>query len=168
MAERLKQKREEPSTQSEKPLTDMAAAARKNYEQAVRTGQKWQEEAGQWWSRMLSPGSAADWQKQIEQFTNLASQTMPLAHARFEDALQLMEKNSRISADLMKTALEASQSPHLGECQAKWVEFWTSGLKAMQSNVEAVTELSTKAIDSWLDFVRKNSKVIQAGTVTAS
>jgi hypothetical protein len=161
MAERLKHKREETSTHSEKPLTDMAEAARKNYEQAVRTGQKWQEEAGQWWSRMMGSGGAADWQKQVAQFTNLASQGMPLAQARFEDALQLMEKNTRVSADLMKKAIEASQTPRLSECQAKWVDFWTSGLKAMQSNVEAVTELSTKAIDSWLDFVHKNSQVVQ-------
>ena len=31
-------------------------------------------------------------------------------------------------------------------------------MKAVQSNVEAVTELSTHTIESWIEFVRKNAE----------
>ncbi|HEV2210456.1 MAG TPA: hypothetical protein VG167_16905 [Verrucomicrobiae bacterium] len=155
MAEKSKPKKE--STTGTAPLNEMAETARKNYEHAVRTGQRMQEEAGQWWSRMLGQaGTTGDWQTQISSMTQFASRVMPLAQRRFEDALDLMQKNSKASADLMKLALEAAQTPGLAESQARWVDVWTSGMKAVQGNVEAVTHISTKAIDSWLDFVRKS------------
>jgi len=33
---------------------------------------------------------------------------------------------------------------------------------AVRANAEAVSELSSKAIDSWIDFVRKNTEVMEA------
>jgi hypothetical protein len=91
----------------------------------------------------------------------MASNVMPLAQRRMEDVMDLMEKNSRASAELMKKAVDAAQTPVIAESQAKWMEFWTSSLRAMQSNVEAFTEIGTKAIDSWIDFVRKNTETTE-------
>ena len=141
-----------------KPLTAMADQARTNYEHAVRTGQKFQEEAGQWWTRMLSQAMTAnDWQKQFTRLTAMTTSVMPLAQRRLEEAMRLMETNSRTGAELMKKAVEATQTSSIAESQAKWMDFWSSSMKAAQSNIEAVTDFSTHAIDSWIQFVRKNS-----------
>ncbi|HYG35902.1 MAG TPA: hypothetical protein VEC99_14015 [Clostridia bacterium] len=149
----------EASIKAERPMEDMANKARKSYEQTVRTGQRLQEEAGNWWTRMMTQtATATDWQRQFANFTTLANNVMPMAQRRMEDAMGLMEKNSRTSAELMKKAVDAAQTPSVAESQAKWLEFWTSSLKALQSNVEAYTEISTKTIDSWIDFVRKNTE----------
>ena len=147
-------------------LNDMADHARRQYEHAVRTGQKLQEEAGQWWTKMLSQAATVtDWQKQ---FTNAASMTgrmLPLAQQRMEDAMELLERNGRTGADLMKRAVEAAQTPSIAESQAKWLDFWASSMKAMQGNVEAVIEMSTKAIDSWIHFVRSNAETSEGRTL---
>jgi len=82
-----------------------------------------------------------------------------MAQRRMEEVMTLMEKNSRTSAELVKKAVDAAQTPVVSESQAKWMEFWTSSLGAVRSNTEALTEISTKAIDSWIDFVRKNTEV---------
>jgi len=140
----------------------MADKARRNYEQAMRTGQKFQEEAGQWWTRMLTQtATASDWQRNVSRFTNLAGTMMPIAQRCLEGAMDVMEKSGRTGADLVTKAVDAVQTASPAESQAKWMDFWTSSMKATQSNVEAVTQLSTKAIDSWIDFVRKNSEVTE-------
>jgi hypothetical protein len=169
MAEKSKTHRKETTTNKGLPMTEMAEQARRNYQQALRTGQKLQEEAGEWWTRMFNQTTtAADWQRQFANFTSMTGRVMPLAQRRMEDALELMEKNSRVGAELMKKAIDAVQTPGLGECQAKWLEFWTCSMRAVQSNVEAATNMGTKTIDLWIDLVRKNADVTEARAARAA
>ena len=142
------------------PVTEMADKAMKNYEQALRTGLKFQEEAGKWWSTMFNQATfAQDWQKRVTDMTGVASSFMPLAQRRMEEVISLMEKNSKTGSELMKKAVEAAQAPAVAESQAKWLDFWSSSLGAVRSNTEAVSQISSKAIDSWIEFVRKNTEV---------
>ncbi len=144
------------------PMTEMADKALKNYEQALRTGLKMQEEAGKWWSSMFNQATVAqDWQKRLNNMTGMASSLIPLAQRRMEDVITLMEKNSKTGAELVKKAVDAAQTPVIAESQAKWMEFWTSSMGAVRSNTEAVSELSGKVIDSWIEFVRKNTEITE-------
>lgn len=154
--------RKHPHTE-QKPLSEMADTARQNYEHAIRTGQKLQEEAGQWWTRMLTQtATTAEWQRNLSRFTAIAGRAMPVAQKCFEGTIEVMEKSGRSGVELMKKAVDASQTPGLAESQAKWMEFWTSSMKTAQSNIEAVSQLGTQTIDSWIDFVQKNSETAEA------
>jgi len=145
-----------------KPVREMADTARKNYEQAVRTGQRFQDEATQWWTRVLGQTvTAADWQQQYARFATFTSNVMPIAQRRLDETMELMEKNSRTAAELMRKAIDALQTSSFPESQTKWMEVWSTSMKAMQSNVEALTEISTRTLDSWIDLVRKNTEVTQ-------
>jgi hypothetical protein len=121
-------------------MSDMADRAR-------RTGQRVQDEAGQFWDRVLS--QTADWQKQVTNFASLTNRMIPLTQQRMEDAMTLLEKNTRAGTELLHKAMAAAQTANLAESQAKWLEFWTSSMKALQGNVESVTEISNNAIDSF-------------------
>jgi len=146
----------------ENPVADMADKAMKNYEQALRTGLKLQEEAGKWWTGVLNQStSAQDWQKRATNWTTMATGVMPAAQKRMEDVLELMEKSSRTGAELVKKAVDAAQTPVIAESQAKWLDFWTASLGAARSNAEALTQIHTRAIDSWIDFVRTNTEVTE-------
>ena len=143
-----------------RPLSEMADTALKNYQQALHTGLKLQEEAGRWWSSMLNQTNfTQDWQKRLSSVTGIASHLVPLAQRRMEDVIDLIEKNNQASAALMKQAVDAAQTPAGAESQAKWIDFWTSSLGAVRSNTEAVSQISSKAIDGWIDFVRKNTEL---------
>ncbi|HWX20271.1 MAG TPA: hypothetical protein VN578_10255 [Candidatus Binatia bacterium] len=145
-----------------KPLADMADTAMKNYEQAVRTSLKFQEEAGKWWSSMLNQATfAQDMQKRFNNVTGMANTLMPLAQRRMEEVMSLVEKNGRTSAELMKKAVDAAQTPVIAESQAKWTEFWTSSMGAARSNAEALAQISTRTFDSWIDFIQKNTEVTE-------
>ncbi len=159
MATKSKSTRNHGSSEEQRPLTEMADTARKNYEQAIRTGQKFQEEAGQWWARMLTQtATATDWQRNFSRLTTMAGGVMPIAQRCLEGAITVMEKSGRSSTEVMKKAIEAAQTSNLAEGQAKWAEFWTTSMKAAQSNVEAVTHLGTSTLDCWVDFIRKSTE----------
>src|SRR5262249_20074787 len=122
-----------------KPMSDMADTAMKNYEQAIRTGLKLQEEAGRWWSSMFNQANLTqEWQKRLNNMSGVANTLVPMAQRRMEEVMTLMEKNSRTSAELVKKAVDAAQTPVVSESQAKWMEFWTSSLGAVRSNTEAL------------------------------
>jgi hypothetical protein len=93
---------------------------------------------------------------------------MPLAQRRMQDVIDLMEKNSRTSAELVKKAVDAAQTAALAESQAKWLDFWTSSMGAVRSNTEAVSEISSRSIDSWVQFVKHNSESADSRGANAS
>jgi len=145
-----------------KPFTDMAEAALKNYQQALKSSLKLQEEAGKWWNSAWNQGCLAeDWQKRLNTATGVVNSFMPVAQKRLEEVMNLMEKNGETGADLLKKAVDAAQAPALAESQAKWMDFWTSSIGAVRSNAEAVTHISTKAIDSWIELVRKTGETVE-------
>ena len=151
-----------PRNDHTKPLTDMAETAMKNYEQAVRTGLKFQEEAGKWWGSVFNQGTLAqDWQKRFNNVTGMANTLLPLAQKRMEEVMTLVEKNGRTGAELMKKAVDAAQTPVIAESQAKWLEFWTSSMGVARSNAEALAQIGTKSFDSWIDFIQKNTEVTE-------
>jgi hypothetical protein len=146
-----------------RPLSEMADTALKNYQQALHASLKLQEDAGRWWSSVWNQTTLSqDWQKRLQNMTGLATNLVPLAQRRMEEVIEFMEQNGRTGAELMKQAVDAAQTPAGSESQAKWMSFWTSSLGAVRSNTEAVSQISSKAIDSWIDFVRKNAEMSQA------
>ncbi len=154
---------------TENPVKGAADTAMKNYEQAIRTGLRLQEEASKWWTSVFNQGGySQEWQKRMSDFTGMANHLMPMAQKRMEDVMGLMEKNSRTSAELFKKAVDAAQTPVLAESQAKWMEVWTSSMGAVRSNTEALSQISGKVIDSWIDFVRKNTEVPEARVTKAA
>ncbi len=154
-------KAKETPRDSEK-TAEMTNQAMKNYEQALRTGLKMQEEAVKWWSGMITHATTAqDWQNKLNNVANLANEVMPMAQKGMEEVLDLFEKNSRTGNELMKKAVEAAQAPVIADSQSKWMDVFTSSLGAMRSNAEAFTQMSTKAIDSWINFVRQNTEVTE-------
>jgi hypothetical protein len=155
----VKSKTQRNEHKMDHPLNDMADKARKQYEDAIRTGQKLQEEAGQWWTKMLGQAATAnDWQKQFTTAASITGRMLPMAQQRMEDTMELIELNSRTGADLMKKAMDAAQTTGLAESQAKWLDFWASSMRALQGNVEAVNEMNTKAMNSWIQFARSNAE----------
>src|SRR5437868_14212417 len=98
---RTTQNKQTTNMNKEKPVTEMAEKAMRNYEQAMRTSVKLQEEAGRWWTTMLNQtASANDWQKRVTNLTSMANGIMPIAQRRMEEMMDLMEKNSRTGAEL--------------------------------------------------------------------
>jgi hypothetical protein len=156
MTDKAKTKPMEQAQENMKSMTDRAL---KNYDEALRTGLKLQEEAARCWSSMLGQANAAaEMQKRWSEITQMASGLMPLAQRRMEEIMGLMENNSRTGAELMKKIVDASQTLGQPECQSKWMDLWISSMGALRSNMEAAGEINSRILNSWVSFVQEHSK----------
>jgi len=135
------------------PASEIFDQALKNYEQALRTGLKVQEEAGKYWTKMLN--QAASPQDLHKQITSMANDVIPATQKSMESCLNLLEQNSRATVDLMKKGLETAQVTNLSEGQSRLMEFCESSLKSLKSNAQAIADINTRAIDSWISLVKK-------------
>jgi len=158
----MKERTDTKETARERAMSDIADKALKNYEQLVRTGLKLQEEAGRCWTNLLTQtASVQDFQKPINNFTAVANGILPEAQKRMQEMVSLVEANSRTGVELMKKAADAVQTPSIAESQSKWMDFWTTSLGAARNNTEALLQINSRAIDSWIDFAQKNTEVTQ-------
>ncbi len=156
MAQKSKTQKTQKTQPAQNAATEVTEQARQNYQQALRTGQRLQEEAGQWWSRMLGQGaSIAEWQKQFANLSGAAASMLPLVQRRMEDMMHLFEKSSRTGSEMVRKAVDAAQSTAIPESQTKWMDFWAYSMKAAQSNIENATEMGARAFDGWMDYIRK-------------
>ena len=141
-----------------KPVTELFEQATKNYEQALKTGLKLQEESGKWWTSLFNQvSSPQDWQKKVKATFD---DVIPQTQKTIDETLKLVEQNSRTSADLFRKAVAAAQSTSLQDAQTKCLGFWEASLNALRDTTQAVVQNNTKAVESWIEFVRKNGDSI--------
>jgi hypothetical protein len=142
-----------------KPVTELFEQAMKNYEQALKTGLKLQEESSKWWSSLMSQASSPqDWQKRGK---TIADNFIPETQKRTEEYLKVIEQSSRASVELLKSAVQAAQSTSVQEAQTKFLSFWEASLHALRDTAQAVTQANAKAVESWMEFLRKGSEPVE-------
>lgn len=145
-----------------KPVTEMYEQAMKNYEQALKTGLKMQEESAKIWTGILNQGtSPQDWQKKTKA---IADDIIPQTQKAVDDGLKVIEQNSRTSVELLKKAVAAGQATSVQDAQTKLLSFWETSLNAMRDSAVAVTQANNKALENWVAYVRKSGEA----TATAS
>jgi hypothetical protein len=135
------------------PGSAMFDQALENYEQALRNGLKLQEEAAKCWSKLLN--QAASPQDLPKQVTAMANEVIPATQKHLEACLELLRQNSHTSVDLLKQGIEAAQTTSLVEGQGKLVDFCESSLKSLKANAQAIVDLNSKAVDSWVGLMKK-------------
>lgn len=153
----MKTASKENTKDKEKSPGEIGNQIMKNYEQAVQTGLKIQEEAVQCCNRVFNQTVLSqEWQRRLASFTDTTNGFLPEAQKRTQEVLDLLEKSTRAGVGLMAKAVEAVQAPAIADSQTKWVEFWTASMSALQSNTEAMAQIQSRAMDSWVGIMRHN------------
>jgi hypothetical protein len=141
--------------------TRLLDEALKNYEQALRTGLKVQEDIGKYWANILAQATTSPHDVQ-KQFVSLANGFIPVTRKSLQECLQLMEQNSRTSVDLLKKGLEAVQTTNAAETHKKLVEFGEGSLKSLKANARAIIDINNKALNSWISWARSATTEVGA------
>jgi hypothetical protein len=151
------------STKVENTIMDITGQALKGCEQAIASGLKFQEEATRRWTEMMTQAapSAQDWQKRFNAFMAAAKDLGPASQKRSEEMLELVNKNSRTSAEIYRKAAEAAQACNPSDRQAAWKDVWGASMTAIRSNAETLTQINNRIVDSWIGFVEKSAEAAQ-------
>jgi hypothetical protein len=163
MAQKSSTKRHRTADETEQHFRNSAETAQRTYEQATQAGQRIQEQAGAWWSRVMN----SEWQKELISFSEIATETIPLAQRNLEQLMKCVDKSCRSGVEVMKKAVEVMPSQGNGDIQSALMELWVTGSRAAQANSHAAMELGTTTIDSWTQFVRKVAKAAPEPRVPA-
>jgi hypothetical protein len=138
------------------PVTELVEQAMKNYEQALKTGLRVQEESARWCAGLLNQTlSPQDWQRKMK---GMADDVLPQTQKSVEESLKLIEKNSRMTLELLKKASAAAQSATPQEAQTRFLNLWEASITAIRETAQTVAQANTKALDSWMEFVRKTAE----------
>jgi len=141
----------------QKPVNDLFDQAMKNYEQALKTGLKLQEDSARLWTQLFNQNATApDWQKQVKALTE---ELIPQTQKALNENVKLIEQNGKTSVELLKKAVEGAQATTVQEAQSNFMGLWESSVKAMRETAEAVTQANSRALDSWMSIARKTSGV---------
>ena len=144
-----------------RPVTDLFDQAMKNYEQAMKTGARLQEESARFFSNLMGQAtSPQDWQKRVK---TAMDEFVLQTQKAVDEGLKLLEQTSRTSVELLKKAVAAGQPTSAQDAQAKFLGVWEASLNAVRDTAVSITQANNKAIESWMAFARKNSEPAAAG-----
>ncbi len=145
------------------PGTSLFDQALDNYEQALKAGLRLQEESTRWWAGVLNQAaSPAQWQRAINAFTD---ESFPAAQKQvMEEALQLVEQNSRKSLELLRKASQVNWPSSPAETQVRLQELWKDSLELLRSNAAAMVQANQRALDIWMEAARRHSAAANGGT----
>jgi hypothetical protein len=139
-----------------RPVSDLFEQAMKNYEQALKTGMKFQEESSRVWSGLLGQAtSPQDWGKKVKA---MADEVIPQTQKSLEDGLKLIEQSNRSGIDLLKKAVAVAQAASAQEAQSRCLGFWEASLNVMRDTAVAATQAHNKAMESWVTTVRRTTE----------
>ena len=148
--------KEAMTTQTKASATDLFEEAYKNYEQALKTGIKVQEDTVKMWKDLLSKaGTPAEFQSK---FTEMAEDVFPTAKKRMDEALKTVEENYKTSTELLQQALQVWQPGSVAETQNRIRGLWETSLSAARNNVQTVVKTNQQILDAWTGLAANGTK----------
>ena len=130
---------------------EMFEDAMSTFNDAVRSGVKFQEEVGKWWSAALEQNNPFDdLQKKSKA---IFSEAIPAAQKNAEEWLKLIEQNHKRSLALLKRACEAEATDPVS-LRAKTQELWESSLELVRDNAQAIAQTNVKMMEVWAGVLR--------------
>ena len=143
------------SDKTKTPGTELLEQAVQNYEQALKTGVRLQEECGKCLTNFFKQTAGPqDWQKAAVSTMNEA---FPVAQKNIKETIDLIEQNSCASLELLKRGAETLQSTSMADGQSRVQELWQTSLDLLQKNTQAIMQSSGRLAETWTQFVRKNT-----------
>lgn len=136
--------------------TNLFEQGLKNYEQALKTGLKLQEDSLRVWTGLLNQPTAP--QELQNRAKAMVDDIIPQAQKTIEANLKLVEQNSRTTIELLKKAAAATQAATVQEAQSKFLSLWEASLNAVRDTTMAFAQANAKAVESWNGYVRKSAE----------
>ena len=125
--------------------------AMRNYEEALKSGIKLQEESVNLWKDLLTKlGSPEELQAKLESMT---ADTFPKARERMEEFLETFNRTSKQTIDLFGKTMAIYQATSVTDAQRRMQDLIESSLAALRVNVHSALNTNAKIIASWKELV---------------
>jgi len=135
------------ATATQTNLTELYRNALEQFESALKTGVKIQEES----IKMLTtwakePPLMPDWTQKAQANVVETISAMP---ERFEEAMRQMNEQSKKAMELLHKGFEAGRTTNVAEAQEKVRELWEMTLGVLRTNIHSLLKAQSQAIQKW-------------------
>jgi hypothetical protein len=139
------------STATQSNVSEMFQHALEQFESALKTGVKIQEEAIKQLSTWAKePPLMQGWTQRAQ---SAMMEAMSAAPQQMEESMRLMNEQTQSAMDLLHKAFELNRSANLVEAQNKMGELWESTLGIMRNNIHAFLKTQSQAMQKWEEMV---------------
>ena len=123
----------------------------RNYEEALKSGIKLQEESVNLWKDLLTKlGSPEELQAKLEA---MRAEAFPKARERMEEWVETFNRTSKQTIDLFGKTLSVYQATSVTDAQRRVQDLVESSLAALRANVQSALNTNAKIIASWKELV---------------
>ena len=138
-----------------KAAADLFTQAVDNFDNALKTGVKLQEDSLKWWSELATDSTdRSDWQKRAQ---SVFEEVIPTARKNAEESLKTFDQISKGSLEFLKTAFNSTPADTGPELQQRIQKLWEETLTALRKNTEAVLDTHARAMNQWTTTFQKGA-----------
>lgn len=140
----------------ESTAAEVMNQAVENYFTALKTGVKVQEDVSAWLQNQIKKTASFDGFKEpVQKSINEAIKKM---QAGYDEALELMEKNSAQSLAMMSKVMDLSHASNPEEARDSLQKIWDTSLDAVRKNAQMMVDANARVMEAYADFVQVNTK----------
>ena len=121
--------------------------AAKMFQSALEVGVRIQEQSTKAFNEMFQGlGSPQNWQQQTQ---DAMEKTVEMAKTNYDEAIQLMNENTRTGMQLLEKAFSVRESDLADMGQARTRELWETAIGSLRRNTEVLVQANGRLLDSW-------------------
>lgn len=136
-------------------MTELIDQATQTFGSALQTGIRLQREAARWWSDMLQEANSL--QRLQTRAQGMMTEIIPNTQQNVGQFLSWVDRSYHTTLDLFSRAMDSSQSQSYYEAQRHMIELWQTSLGIMRANVQAMTQLNGRMVESWARMAQENT-----------
>jgi polyhydroxyalkanoate synthesis regulator phasin len=135
------------ATQTQSNLGELYHSALEQYESALKTGLKIQEESIKLWGTWAKhPPLMPDWTQKAQTAVLDTLSSMP---QRFEESMRLLNEQSQRAMEMLHKGFDVSRSTNVAEAQEKVHELWEMSLGVLRNNMHSLLKAQSQAMQKW-------------------
>ena len=133
-------------------INEMFGQAARFFQTALEAGIKIQEQSAQALTEMIGGlGSPQQWRERAEA---AMEKTVAVGQQNMEEALRIMDDNTKNSLELLEKAFKARQPESAEDLAAKSREMWETAVGSLRRNTEVMIQASGRMVKSWSEIAQ--------------
>jgi chromosome segregation ATPase len=129
-----------------------------NYEKALKSGIKFQEDTINRWKDMLRKlGSPEEFKAKLEELKTkleeLSAEVVPAARKQIEEAVETLKQTGEQVLSLSEKSVAVYKAPSLPEAQARLQDLTESYFAVARENLKVAFDANARGIGYWSDLV---------------
>jgi signal transduction protein with GAF and PtsI domain len=131
-------------------VNDMFKQATENFNQAMNTGLKFQEESARFWGETFGK-NVDQFRSQIDKISN---ESFPTAKKQLDRFHTMFDEQSKKGVEMFKEAFDSGNKAMNGDAYNQAMKMWRTSFDAMRSSVDNIAQANAEMFESFSSMTK--------------